>query len=120
MVATKRLLLVLSSCAALHMTSAHATRCAEPNMSADLPSIIVGGGRIGLLLADLGVPGDTVMRRGDPFPELPSEGPIYVSTRNDALAGIIESTPPHRRAELCLTRARCRKLLFGSLAPFLH
>jgi len=67
---------------------------------ADVPSIIVGGGRIGSLLADLGVEGDTVLRRGDAFPEAPAAGPIYVTTRNNDLAGVIEATPPHRREDL--------------------
>lgn len=45
--------------------------------------------------------GESVLvKRGEPFPESPSNGPIYVCTRNDALAGIIDSTPPERRADL--------------------
>mmetsp|Transcript_71146 Transcript_71146/g.123405 ORF Transcript_71146/g.123405 Transcript_71146/m.123405 type:complete len:326 (-) Transcript_71146:120-1097(-) len=71
-----------------------------PRMSADVPSIIVGGGRIGSLLASIGVDGDAVMKRGDPFPESPATGPIYVTTRNNDLAGVIESTPEHRRKDL--------------------
>ena len=62
-------------------------------VSADVPSIIVGGGRIGSALADLGMEGDVVMRRGDPFPSEPTSGPIYVTTRNNDLAGVIEATP---------------------------
>ena len=102
-------------------------------MSADVPSIVVGGGRIGAhrgfstahprslarachiplsrgvrsshifagsLLADLGVDGDVVLKRGDPFPESPTSGPIYVTTRNDDLAGVIETTPASRRKDL--------------------
>ena len=38
--------------------------------------------------------------RGEPFPTEPATGPIYVCTRNDALAGIIEATPAHRREDL--------------------
>ena len=73
-----------------------------PRMAAagDVPSIIVGGGRIGSLLKDIGVPGDVVLKRGEPFPAEPASGPIYVSTRNDALAGIVEATPAARRADL--------------------
>ena len=66
----------------------------------DLPSIIVGGGRIGSLLEQLGCEGDVLVRRGEPIPAEPAEGPIYVCTRNDALSGIIERTPPGRRKDL--------------------
>jgi hypothetical protein len=64
----------------------------------DVPAIIVGGGRIGGLLASLGP--STVLKRDEPFPAEPTEGPIYVCTRNDALEGVIEMTPPHRREDL--------------------
>lgn len=66
----------------------------------DVPSIIVGGGRIGSLLEQLGCEGDVLVRRGEPIPAEPAEGPIYVCTRNDALAGIVELTPPERRKDL--------------------
>lgn len=65
---------------------------------ADVPSIVVGGGRIGQTLAALGE--SVVMKRGDPFPDEPKSGPIYVCTRNDALAGIIDATPAERREDL--------------------
>ena len=67
-------------------------------MSADVPSIIVGGGRIGSTLASFG--DSVILKRGEPFPAEPASGPIYVCTRNDALDGIIEATPPHRREDL--------------------
>lgn len=41
-----------------------------------------------------------LVKRGEPIPDIPESGPIYVCTRNDALAGIIESTPPNRREDL--------------------
>lgn len=66
----------------------------------DVPSLIVGGGRIGSLLLDLGVEGDALVKRGEPIPAEPSTGPIYVCTRNDALASVIEATPPERREDL--------------------
>merc|ERR1719217_1047226 len=53
--------------------------------AADVPSVIVGGGRIGNALREMGVPGDVVLKRGDPIPTEPATGPIYVSTRNDDL-----------------------------------
>lgn len=66
----------------------------------DVPSIIVGGGRIGSALKELGVKGDVVLRRGDAFPAAPASGPIYVTTRNDDLAGVVAATPPERRQDL--------------------
>ena len=75
-----------------------ATRSCEVRMSADVPSIVVGGGRIGSLLASLG--DSVIMRRGDDFPAEPAEGPIYVTTRNDDLQGVIDKTPAHRREDL--------------------
>ena len=66
--------------------------------AADVPSIVVGGGRIGSMLASLGE--SVLLKRGDPFPAEPASGPIYVCTRNDALAGIVDATPAHRREDL--------------------
>eukprot|EP01084_Bolivina_argentea_P184771 318692_1 len=42
------------------------------------PSIIIGGGRIGLALRGLGSGGDVLVERGENFPSEPSDGPIYV------------------------------------------
>jgi len=69
-------------------------------MSEDVPSIIVGGGRIGSALLDMGVEGDMLLKRDQAFPESPTEGPIYVCTRNDALAGVVAATPDHRKGDL--------------------
>jgi ketopantoate reductase len=57
---------------------------------------IVGAGRVGTALAQLGA--GPVVRRGEPLPE--GTGPIYVCTRNDDLEGVIASTPEDRRADL--------------------
>jgi hypothetical protein len=73
--------------------------CAD-DVPTDVPSIIFGGGRIGSCLADLGMEGDVVLRRGDAFPAEPTEGPIYITTRNADLQGIIDSTPEARREDL--------------------
>ena len=62
-------------------------------LSLDVPSTIVGGGRIGNLLLELGVQGDALVRRGEPMPTSPSQGPIYVCTRNDGLASVVAATP---------------------------
>ena len=81
-------------------------------MASVAPSIIVGGGRVGQALADMGVPGDVIMKRGDAFPAEPSTGPIYVCTRNDALQGVIDQTPEDRRGDLVF-------LQNGMLQPWL-
>ena len=76
----------------------------------DVPAVIVGGGRIGSLLAELGCEGDAVMRRGDAFPaDAPSSGPIYVCTRNDALEGVIAATPAERRKDLVFLQVRAER-----------
>ena len=58
---------------------------------------IIGGGRIGALLAEAG--DCRVLGRTDSIDENGS-GPILVCTRNDALAGIVDSCPPNRRSDL--------------------
>ena len=63
-------------------------------------SIIVGGGRIGSLLKELGTDADVVVKRGEPIPSEPSSGPIYVCTRNDVLADVVAATPESRRKDL--------------------
>ena len=82
-------------------------------MSDDVPSIIIGGGRIGSLLAELGGGSDAIVRRGEAIPSDPPSGPIYVCTRNDALDAIVEATPAHRRGDLVFMQN-------GMLLPFLE
>mmetsp|Transcript_9930 Transcript_9930/g.13896 ORF Transcript_9930/g.13896 Transcript_9930/m.13896 type:complete len:338 (-) Transcript_9930:314-1327(-) len=58
---------------------------------------VVGGGRIGSLLASKG--STTLLGRGDVIdPE--GTGPILLATRNDALDSIIDACPPNRRKDL--------------------
>jgi hypothetical protein len=65
------------------------------------PAIIIGGGRVGKALFDMGEnKGDVVLRREDEFPKIPKEGPIFVCTRNAELEKVIEKTPGHRRKDL--------------------
>ncbi len=64
------------------------------------PSIIIGGGRIGLALWRLGSGGDVVIERGQNFPSEPSDGPIYVCTRNSELKDIVGRVPPGRHHDL--------------------
>lgn len=57
---------------------------------------IVGSGRIGTALAQMG--DAIVIRRGEAIPA--NDGPIYVCTRNDDLDAVVEATPPARREDL--------------------
>ena len=77
----------------------------------DVPAVIVGSGRIGSMLKS---DGDAVMTSSSGWPaDAPESGPIYVCTRNDALASVIEAVPEDRRADLCF-------LQNGMLGPFLE
>lgn len=79
----------------------------------DCPSIIVGGGRIGGLLRELGERrsyDDVIIKRGDPIPA-DHPGPIYVCTRNDDLAAVLAATPEEKMDDLVF-------LQNGNLEPF--
>mmetsp|Transcript_7207 Transcript_7207/g.10971 ORF Transcript_7207/g.10971 Transcript_7207/m.10971 type:complete len:335 (-) Transcript_7207:55-1059(-) len=58
---------------------------------------IIGGGRIGGMLADGGE--STLLGREDTV-DPNGEGPILVATRNDSLEGIVEACPENRRKDL--------------------
>ncbi|XP_071723456.1 uncharacterized protein [Rutidosis leptorrhynchoides] len=75
------------------------------------PAVIVGGGRVGRALQDMGNGGDLLVKRGEPVP-VDFEGPILVCTRNDDLDAVLEATP----------RSRWNDLVFfqnGMLEPWL-
>uniref|UniRef100_A0A7S1BEL7 Uncharacterized protein n=1 Tax=Corethron hystrix TaxID=216773 RepID=A0A7S1BEL7_9STRA len=91
----------LNVIASIVMKSIRCSALADAPPSGTLPSIIIGGGRIGGLLRDLGTDADVVVHRGEVVPDAPSSGPIYVCTRNDDLAAVIEATPASRRGDLC-------------------
>ncbi|GAB2293121.1 hypothetical protein Dimus_027333 [Dionaea muscipula] len=59
------------------------------------PAIIVGGGRVGKALQDMGNGDDLLVRRGEPVP-LDFVGPILVCTRNDDLEAVLQATPQSR------------------------
>lgn len=59
---------------------------------------IVGGGRVGQALADMGNGNDTIVRRGEPIQT--ESGPIIVCTRNDSLQPVVDQTPQERRQDL--------------------
>ncbi|KAI3671481.1 hypothetical protein L1987_87219 [Smallanthus sonchifolius] len=55
-----------------------------------IPSIIVGGGRVGKALLEMGGGEDLLVKRGEPVP-IDFPGPILVCTRNDDLDAVLES-----------------------------
>jgi hypothetical protein len=58
---------------------------------------IIGAGRIGGLLAE---PGSCVVLGRDDSIDAAGSGPILVTTRNDALLGIVQKCPENRRQDL--------------------
>ncbi|XP_065865251.1 uncharacterized protein [Euphorbia lathyris] len=63
------------------------------------PAVIVGGGRVGKALQEMGSGQDLLVKRGEPVP-LDFEGPILVCTRNDDLEAVLEATPKSRWNDL--------------------
>jgi len=59
---------------------------------------VVGGGRIGSLLAEAG--SCSLLGRDDTIDPQREGQPIFVATRNDALDGIIDRCPENRRKDL--------------------
>ncbi|XP_050383039.1 uncharacterized protein LOC126799826 [Argentina anserina] len=83
-----------------------------PTKTKVVPAVIVGGGRVGQALNDMGSGDDLLVKRGQHVP-LDFEGPILVCTRNDDLEAVLESTP----------RPRWNDLVFfqnGMLEPWLE
>jgi hypothetical protein len=63
--------------------------------------VVVGKGRVGeALQAMLPPAGSTVMVGREDAVPADGHGPIYVATRNDDLAAVIEKTPANRRKDL--------------------
>ncbi|KAK0597995.1 hypothetical protein LWI29_030640 [Acer saccharum] len=63
------------------------------------PAVIVGGGRVGRALQQMGNGQDLLVKRGEPVP-LDFQGPILVCTRNDDLEAVLDATPPSRWNDL--------------------
>ncbi|XP_050234657.1 uncharacterized protein LOC126682920 isoform X1 [Mercurialis annua] len=63
------------------------------------PAVIVGGGRVGRALQEMGSGQDVLVKRGEVIP-LHFEGPILVCTRNDDLEAVLEATPKSRWKDL--------------------
>lgn len=83
-----------------------------PPATKDMPSTIVGTGRIGSLLAKYGEGRDTIIGRGDTIPA-DGTGPIYVCTRAEDLEAVITACPKGRRDDLVF-------LQNGMLEPILR
>ncbi|CAL5210489.1 unnamed protein product [Lathyrus oleraceus] len=64
-----------------------------------VPAVIIGGGRVGKALQDLGEGQDVLVKRGESIP-LDFEGPILVCTRNDDLDSVLQYTPLSRWNDL--------------------
>lgn len=79
----------------------HKRMSLRSNLEGDLVTV-VGAGRIGTLLAGAkgsGLAPARLIRRNERIVE-GSKGPIYVCTRNDDLASVVEQCPPERRTDL--------------------
>ncbi|KAG5523196.1 hypothetical protein RHGRI_035122 [Rhododendron griersonianum] len=77
-----------------------------------VPAVIVGGGRVGRALQEMGNGDDVLVRRGEPVP-LDFAGPILVCTRNDDLEAVLQSTPQSRWSDLVFFQN-------GMLEPWFH
>uniref|UniRef100_A0A061SA93 Uncharacterized protein n=1 Tax=Tetraselmis sp. GSL018 TaxID=582737 RepID=A0A061SA93_9CHLO len=62
------------------------------------PFTIVGKGRVGQALREMGAGEDVLIGRGEPI--VGPDGPIIVCTRNNDLQGVVEATSPERREDL--------------------
>ncbi|PSR96819.1 Cyclic AMP-responsive element-binding protein like [Actinidia chinensis var. chinensis] len=77
-----------------------------------VPAVIVGGGRVGKAMQEMGNGDDLLVKRGDSVP-LDFAGPILVCTRNDDLEAVLESTPKSRWDDLVFVQN-------GMLEPWFH
>ncbi|CAA3000553.1 uncharacterized protein LOC111372044 isoform X1 [Olea europaea subsp. europaea] len=85
--------------ASLSNSSTMATNTPTTAAKVVAPAIIVGGGRVGRALQDMGNGDDVLIKRGESVP-LDFPGPILVCTRNDDLDAVLESTPKSRWSDL--------------------
>ncbi|XP_059641292.1 uncharacterized protein LOC132283370 [Cornus florida] len=75
-------------------------------------AVIVGGGRVGRALQEMGNGQDLLVKRGESVP-LDFSGPIFVCTRNDDLEAVLQSTPHSRWKDLVFFQN-------GMLEPWFH
>ena len=115
----RSLLLLLTLPLASTLRLGSAPKMCSSESSANVPAVIIGGGRIGSRLQELGCDGaemdselgcdavnaDIVLKRGEVFPASAPVGPIYVCTRNDALDAIPGVSMPHCRRSAPIRRS---------------
>ncbi|KNA10710.1 hypothetical protein SOVF_141800 [Spinacia oleracea] len=102
-----------SSARSTHSSSfAMAAAATDTTKNRVVPAIIVGGGRVGRALQDMGNGDDLLIKRGDSVP-LDFDGPILVCTRNDDLEGVLQLTPQSRWTDLVFFQN-------GMLEPWFH
>ncbi|CAN0919856.1 hypothetical protein LINGRAHAP2_LOCUS31696 [Linum grandiflorum] len=94
------------------MAEAPSTVASAAATSMVIPAVIVGGGRVGRALQDMGTGRDYMVKRGDPVPA-DFHGPILVCTRNDDLDAVLEATPKSRWSDLVFFQN-------GMLEPWFH
>lgn len=70
----------------------------NPSTATNASWVLVGNGRVGSALADMGSGTDVIVQRGEVISG--PQGPIVVCTRNDDLEGIVKATPVERREDL--------------------
>ena len=63
------------------------------------PAIIIGGGRVGQALFDMGVEGDVILKRDEEFPSSPSSGPDFCVHAERRFRGCHRETPAANRRE---------------------
>ncbi|VFQ72962.1 unnamed protein product [Cuscuta campestris] len=71
-----------------------------------VPAVIIGRGRVGKALHDMGNGEDVLVNRGERVP-LDFPGPIFVCTRNDDLEAVLEATPNSRWSGIILFISAC-------------
>ena len=86
------------------------------NVTEDGPSVIVGDGKIGTMLADFGSRRgfeDTIVRRGDVIPaEHP--GPVICCVPIADLEGVIAACPPEKKDDLVFLQVSSQSLHLAS------
>lgn len=87
--------LCLPSCSSSPLLGVSVRASAAMAGVAVTPAVIVGGGRVGTALRDMGDGRDVLIGRGQPVPA-DFDGPVLVCTRNDDLDAVLEATPPSR------------------------
>ncbi|KAG5187675.1 hypothetical protein JKP88DRAFT_260250 [Tribonema minus] len=86
-----------------------------PADTTDCASVIIGAGKVGTALADMGLGDDVVLRRGDAIPAEITDGegnarssfPIYVAVRERDLEAVLKACPDDKRADLVFLQGGC-------------